>query len=56
MVSREELLVRATTRTAIDKMRDLYEEMSLPLSDKWPDKDFKEIRSEFEEERCKCFA
>ena len=55
MVSSEEPLVRAMTRTAIDEMRDLYEEMSLPLSDKWPGKDFKDIRSEFEEERCKRF-
>ena len=55
MASKEEPLVRATAQTAIDKMRDLYEEMSLPLSDKWPGKDFKEICSEFEEERCRRF-
>ena len=55
MVSSEEPLVRAMTRAAIDEMRDLYEEISLPLSDKWPGKDFKEIRSELEEERCKRF-
>ena len=56
MVSKEEPLVRAATRTAIDEMRDLYEEMSLPLSDKWSGKDYKEIRDELEEERCKRFA
>lgn len=55
MVSKEEPLVRAATRTAIDVMRDLYEEMSLPLSDKWPGEDYKEIRDELEEERCKRF-
>ena len=55
MVSSEEPLVRAMTQAAIDEMRDLYEEISLPLSDKWPGKDYKEIRDELEEERCKRF-
>ena len=54
-MSKEEPLVRATTQTAIDEMRDLYEEMSLPLSDKWSGKDYKEIRDELEEERCRRF-
>ncbi len=54
-MSKEEPLIRVMTQTAIDAMRNRYEEMSLPLSDNWPGKDFKEIRSELDDERCARF-
>ena len=49
-------VVRQVLPTMLDSIRAAYEGMSLPLEDAWGQKDYKEIRDDFEDDRYARFA